>query len=60
MMCANVSDNFPESKELNAKTDDFADITIFEGSHKLDGGGDALEDDLLADPDNCGICGYDF
>lgn len=56
MMCANVSDSFPESKELNAKTDDFADIAIFEGSHKLEGG-DALEDDLLADPDNCGICG---
>ncbi|XP_063923565.1 B-box type zinc finger protein ncl-1 isoform X3 [Zophobas morio] len=56
MMCTTASEDFPESKELNEKSDDFGDIAIFEGSVKMCGT-EALEDGLLVDPDKCGMCG---
>ena len=59
MMCTTASEDFPESKELNEKSDDFGDIAIFEGSVKMCGT-EALEDGLLVDPDKCGMCGYVF
>ncbi|KAG5898303.1 hypothetical protein JTB14_022992 [Gonioctena quinquepunctata] len=46
-----------ESQDFTVKTEEFNDITanMFDGADK-----EPLEDALLADPDNCGICGDSF
>lgn len=57
-MGTNIKEDFSESKDYIAKTEEFDDLTenIFEGHEKL-GTSEPLENALLADPDNCGMCG---
>ncbi|KAJ8919370.1 hypothetical protein NQ315_016463 [Exocentrus adspersus] len=51
------AEDFSESKDYVAKTEEFDDLTenIFEGNEKCSS--EPLEDALLANPDNCGMCG---
>ncbi|CAG9819798.1 unnamed protein product [Phaedon cochleariae] len=53
-MGTNIKEDFPESKDYILKTEEFDDLTesMFDGNEKK-----PLEDALLADPDNCGMCG---
>ncbi|KAJ8975215.1 hypothetical protein NQ317_014518 [Molorchus minor] len=54
----NVKEDFSESKDYVVKTEEFEDLTenMFEGTEKLCSS-EPLEDALLADPDNCAMCG---
>ncbi|KAJ8972530.1 hypothetical protein NQ317_013845 [Molorchus minor] len=57
-MGTNVKEDFSESKDYVVKTEEFEDLTenMFEGTEKLCSS-EPLEDALLADPDNCAMCG---
>lgn len=57
-MGTNINEDFSESKDYVAKTEEFDDLTenMFDGNEKLCSS-EPLEDALLANPDNCGMCG---
>ncbi|KAJ8964043.1 hypothetical protein NQ314_005184 [Rhamnusium bicolor] len=57
-MGTNIKEDFSESKDYVVKTEEFDDLTenMLEGNEKLCSS-EPLEDALLADPDNCGMCG---
>lgn len=58
-MGTNIKEDFSESKDYVAKTEEFDDLTenMFDGNEKLCSS-EPLEDALLANPDNCGMCGW--
>lgn len=58
IMGTNTKEDFSESNDLTTKTEEFEDGTEsnFDVDDKLYNS-EPLEDALLGDPDNCGMCG---
>lgn len=56
-MGTNIKEEFSESKDYVVKTEEFEDLseTMLEG---IGNDKKPLEDALLADPDNCAMCGW--